>query len=181
MTNDKNPFDDGWLDADDGIDWPADDGEELTGLAAVFSGGPKVSLPAPNLTPGEIAAQATAATPTDQQGQSLPDREGQSLPDREGPILELLKDVTDPELGVNVVDLGLVYGLSVSDDLDVTIDMTLTTPACPLTDQIEFGAQAALADVAKSVTVNWVWLPPWSLDMITEDGREQLRYIGYNL
>jgi len=101
--------------------------------------------------------------------------------EREAAIIERLKEVTDPELGVNVVDLGLVYGVTVDDDFDVTLDMTLTTPACPLTDQIEWGAQTALADVAKSVTINWVWLPPWTLDMITEDGREQLRYIGYNV
>jgi len=99
----------------------------------------------------------------------------------EATVMELLKDVVDPELGVNVVDLGLVYGVTIDGENDVTLDMTLTTPACPLTDQLEFGAQAALADVAKSVTVNWVWLPPWTLDLITEDGREQLRYIGYNV
>ena len=99
----------------------------------------------------------------------------------EATVMELLKDVVDPELGVNVVDLGLVYGVTIDGENDVTLDMTLTTPACPLTDQLEFGAQAALADAAKSVTVNWVWLPPWTLDLITEDGREQLRYIGYNV
>jgi len=103
------------------------------------------------------------------------------LGEREQRIMECLKEVVDPELGINVVDLGLVYGIMVSDENDVTLDMTLTTPACPLTDQIEWGAQTALADVAKSVTVNWVWLPPWSMDLITEDGREQLRYIGYNV
>jgi len=101
--------------------------------------------------------------------------------EREALIIEALKEVVDPELGVNVVDLGLVYGVTVDDDGDVTLDMTLTTPACPLTDQIEWGAQTALADIAKSVTINWVWLPPWTLDKITEDGREQLRYIGYNV
>ena len=101
--------------------------------------------------------------------------------EREAAIIEALKEVVDPELGVNVVDLGLVYGVTVDDDGDVTLDMTLTTPACPLTDQIEWGAQTALADIAKSVSINWVWLPPWTLDKITEDGREQLRYIGYNV
>ena len=99
----------------------------------------------------------------------------------EAAIIEALKEVVDPELGVNVVDLGLVYGVTVDDDGDVTLDMTLTTPACPLTDQLEWGAQTALADIAKSVTINWVWLPPWTLDKITEDGREQLRYIGFNV
>jgi len=99
----------------------------------------------------------------------------------EDAVKQCLLEVVDPELGINVVDLGLVYGVTVSPDNDVTIDMTLTTPACPLTDQIEWGAQTALADVARTVTINWVWLPPWTLDMITEEGREQLRYIGYNV
>ena len=90
-------------------------------------------------------------------------------------------DVIDPELMVNIVDLGLVYDVIVEDDAAVVIDMTLTSPACPLTDQIEYGVQAALDGLAKFATVNWVWLPPWTLDMITESGREQLRYIGYNV
>jgi len=98
----------------------------------------------------------------------------------EATVKELLKEVVDPELGVNIVDLGLLYGVTIEGD-DVTLDLTLTTAACPLTDQLEWGAQTALADVAKSVTVNWVWIPPWTLDMITDDGREQLRYIGYNV
>jgi len=98
----------------------------------------------------------------------------------EATVKELLKEVVDPELGVNIVDLGLLYGVTIEDD-DVTLDLTLTTAACPLTDQLEWGAQTALADVAKSVTVNWVWIPPWTLDMITDEGREQLRYIGYNV
>jgi len=99
----------------------------------------------------------------------------------EATVRELLKEVVDPELGVNIVDLGLLYGVTIEEDGDVTLDLTLTTAACPLTDQLEWGAQTALADVAKSVTVNWVWIPPWTLDMITDEGREQLRYIGYNV
>ena len=94
-------------------------------------------------------------------------------------LLEALKEVVDPELMVNVVDLGLVYDVDIDEDLNVTIDMTLTSPACPLTDQIEWEAQAALGQLARSVTINWVWLPPWTIDMITDDGREQLQAIGF--
>lgn len=94
-------------------------------------------------------------------------------------ILEAMKDVIDPELMVNVVDLGLVYDVHVDEALNVTIDMTLTSPACPLTDQIEWEAQAVLGQLARSVTINWVWLPPWTVEMITEDGREQLQAIGF--
>jgi len=100
---------------------------------------------------------------------------------REEAVLEALKDVVDPELMVNIVDLGLIYGIIVDDDYNVVIDMTLTSPTCPLTDQIEMGAHQALEGIAKTVVVNWVWLPPWTLERITPDGREQLRYVGYNV
>ena len=94
-------------------------------------------------------------------------------------ILEALKEVVDPELMVNVVDLGLIYDVLIDDDLNVTLEMTLTSPACPLTDQIEWEAQAVLGQLARSVTINWVWMPPWSIDMITDDGREQLQALGF--
>ena len=96
-------------------------------------------------------------------------------------IEEAMKDVVDPELMVNVVDLGLLYGVSIEPDGTVVLDMTLTTAACPLTDVIEEQAQQALSFIADKVRIQWVWLPPWTLEMITEDGREQLRAIGYNL
>ena len=94
-------------------------------------------------------------------------------------ILEALKEVVDPELMVNVVDLGLIYDVLIDDDLNVTLEMTLTSPACPLTDQIEWDAQAVLGQLARSVTINWVWMPPWSIDLITDDGREQLQALGF--
>ena len=94
-------------------------------------------------------------------------------------ILEALKEVVDPELMVNVVDLGLIYDVLIDDDLNVTLEMTLTSPACPLTDQIEWEALAVLGQLARSVTINWVWMPPWSIDLITDDGREQLQALGF--
>jgi metal-sulfur cluster biosynthetic enzyme len=96
-------------------------------------------------------------------------------------ILEALRDVLDPELGINVVDLGLVYGVTVSEDRVATVDMTLTSAACPLTDVIEEQAQAALDGLVADLRINWVWLPPWGPDKITEDGREQLRALGFNV
>jgi metal-sulfur cluster biosynthetic enzyme len=96
-------------------------------------------------------------------------------------LVEALKDVVDPELGVNIVDLGLVYGVDRDDLGNVTVNMTLTSPMCPLTEQLEFDVHYVLGHLAKSVTINWVWLPPWTLDNITDDGREQLRAIGYSL
>ncbi|MFP5415444.1 MAG: metal-sulfur cluster assembly factor [Actinomycetes bacterium] len=94
---------------------------------------------------------------------------------------EAMRDVVDPELMVNVVDLGLVYGIHVDDENNATIDMTLTSPTCPLTDRLEYDTQVALGPLVNSVAINWVWLPPWTLDNITDEGREQLRAVGYNL
>jgi metal-sulfur cluster biosynthetic enzyme len=96
-------------------------------------------------------------------------------------ILEALRDVVDPELGINVVDLGLVYGVNVGEDRMLTIDMTLTSAACPLTDVIEEQAAEALEGLVADFRINWVWLPPWGPDKITEDGREQLRALGFNV
>jgi len=99
----------------------------------------------------------------------------------EGDVLEAMKDVVDPELGINVVDLGLVYGAQVHEDATVTLDMTLTSAACPLTDVIEEQTRSALAPLAEDVRINWVWMPPWGPDKITDDGRDQLRALGFNV
>jgi metal-sulfur cluster biosynthetic enzyme len=96
-------------------------------------------------------------------------------------IEEALRDVVDPELGINVVDLGLIYGLHLDDDGAVVIDMTLTSAACPLTDVIEDQARAALEGLVSSHRINWVWMPPWGPDKITMEGREQLRALGFNI
>jgi metal-sulfur cluster biosynthetic enzyme len=110
-----------------------------------------------------------------------------AIPSRDD-LDEAMRDVVDPELGINVVDLGLIYDIRV-DDTDtgrvVTVDMTLTSAACPLTDVIEDQAHSALtggpAPLAAEVKINWVWMPPWGPDKITDDGREQLRALGFNV
>jgi metal-sulfur cluster biosynthetic enzyme len=96
-------------------------------------------------------------------------------------VLEALRDVVDPELGINVVDLGLVYGVDVDGERVATIDMTLTSAACPLTDVIEDQAREALDGIVTDFRINWVWMPPWGPENITEDGREQLRALGFNI
>jgi metal-sulfur cluster biosynthetic enzyme len=103
-------------------------------------------------------------------------------------IEEALRDVVDPELGVNIVDLGLVYDMSMAEQGVLTIDMTLTSAACPLTDMIEDQINAALLGEGSIVagdvtdfTINWVWLPPWGPERITDDGRDQLRALGFNI
>ena len=75
-------------------------------------------------------------------------------------VNEALKDVVDPELGINVVDLGLIYGITVDDTSTAIIDMTLTSAACPLTDVIEDQTRMALDGLVNDFRINWVWMPP---------------------
>jgi metal-sulfur cluster biosynthetic enzyme len=96
-------------------------------------------------------------------------------------LQEALKDVVDPELGINVVDLGLIYGLHIDEENIATIDMTLTSAACPLTDVIQDQTNSALEGLVNDVAINWVWMPPWGPDKITDDGREQLRALGFRV
>ena len=96
-------------------------------------------------------------------------------------VTEALRDVVDPELGINVVDLGLVYGLTVDDANIAVVDMTLTSAACPLQDVIEDQMRMALDGLVADFRVNWVWMPPWGPDKITDEGREQLRALGFNV
>ena len=96
-------------------------------------------------------------------------------------VTESLKDVVDPELGINIVDLGLIYGLTVDDANVAIIDMTLTSAACPLQDVIEDQIRTALDPLVADFRVNWVWMPPWGQDKITDDGRDQLRALGFNV
>src|SRR4029079_6314450 len=99
---------------------------------------------------------------------------------------EAMRDVVDPELGINVVDLGLVYGFKVEQadgGQEAQIDMRFTSAACPLTDVIEDQSRTALvgAGLVNEIKINWVWNPPWGPDKITEDGREQLRALGFTV
>lgn len=101
-------------------------------------------------------------------------------------LQEAMHDVVDPELGINVVDLGLLYGLNVEQGDPgkiALIDLTLTSPACPLTDVIEDQTRTALvgAGLVSEIRINWVWNPPWGPDKITDDGREQLRALGFTV
>ncbi|HEU4547478.1 MAG TPA: metal-sulfur cluster assembly factor [Microlunatus sp.] len=124
-----------------------------------------------------------AVRPSDRVVDQLPDVDLTELSaaGTEEDLWEALKDVVDPELGINVVDLGLIYGLHLEDDNTVTIDMTLTSAACPLTDVIEDQTNTALEGLVNGFAINWVWMPPWGLEKITEDGREQLRALGFNV
>jgi metal-sulfur cluster biosynthetic enzyme len=137
-----------------------------------------------NTATQDTASQDTASQDTASQDTASQDTGPQALteltPEQED-VLEALRDVVDPELGINVVDLGLVYGLDVDADRVATIDMTLTSAACPLTDVIEDQARDALDGLVADFRINWVWMPPWGPENITDDGREQLRALGFNI
>jgi metal-sulfur cluster biosynthetic enzyme len=102
-------------------------------------------------------------------------------PQKYDQVVEALKEVIDPELGVNIYDLGLIYDLQKSDDESLLINMTLTSAGCPLTDVIEEQTAEALDGVVEAFRINWVWMPPWGPERITEDGKEQMRAIGFSI
>lgn len=102
-------------------------------------------------------------------------------PERFDQVIEAMKEIIDPEIGVNIVDLGLVYGLQETEDGALLINMTLTSAGCPLTDVIEEQTAQALDNVVDAFRINWVWMPPWGPERITEDGREMMRAIGFSI
>jgi len=90
-------------------------------------------------------------------------------------ILEVLKQVIDPEIGINIIDLGLVYDVDISND-SVKVTMTLTTPGCPMHDSITSWVDNMISQLIpdKKVIVNLVWEPRWSPDKMTAEAKEQL-------
>ncbi|MCU1506252.1 MAG: hypothetical protein QOG18_688 [Microbacteriaceae bacterium] len=97
-------------------------------------------------------------------------------------VEEALKGVMDPELGVNIVDLGLIYDLAWDDENHaLIISMTLTSAGCPLTDVIEEQTAEALDGVVEQFRINWVWMPPWGPQNITDDGRDMMRALGFSM
>jgi metal-sulfur cluster biosynthetic enzyme len=90
----------------------------------------------------------------------------------EAAILETLRHVMDPELGCNIVDLGLIYGVTITG-AKVAVAMTLTTPGCPMHESLRWGAQQALLSLegVEAAEVEVVWDPPWHPSMMTEAGR----------
>ncbi len=95
-------------------------------------------------------------------------------------VEEALKDVMDPELGINVVDLGLIYDLGRDNENNaLIISMTLTSAGCPLTDVLEEQTAEALDGIVEAFRINWIWMPPWGPEKITEDGRDMMRALGF--
>ena len=96
-------------------------------------------------------------------------------------IWDALLEVVDPELGVDVVNLGLIYDLEVSDGGEAAIEMTLTSIGCPFGPQLEENVRDAVESVegVRQARVDWSFEPPWTPEKITEDGRDQLLAMGY--
>lgn len=94
-------------------------------------------------------------------------------------IVEVLKTVFDPEIPVNIYDLGLIYGVEVDDDSNVTINMTLTAPGCSLADFIVEDVRQRVESISevKSAIVNLVFEPEWNKDMMSEEARLELGFI----
>ena len=111
-----------------------------------------------------------------------PETEGVERPDGEDdpallePVLEALKTVRDPEVPVNLVDLGLIYELTVKRGGTVYIEMTLTTPACPVAQSMPGEVEAAVAAVpgVNEVRVKLVWSPPWDRERMSEEAKLEL-------
>jgi metal-sulfur cluster biosynthetic enzyme len=98
-------------------------------------------------------------------------------------LMEAMKVVRDPEIPVNIVDLGLIYKLELSDEGNVDIDMTLTSMGCPVQDMLQADVELACKSVegVKAVTVNFVWSPPWSTEKMSDDGKEMMRMFGFHV
>ena len=97
-------------------------------------------------------------------------------PPHEAQVREALREVIDPEVGINIVDLGLIYGL-VIHERSVRVTMTMTTPACPLGEQIKSDVNARVMERCpgvREVEVEVVWDPPWRPERITEEARKML-------
>ncbi|GAK35024.1 MAG: metal-sulfur cluster assembly factor [Bacteroides graminisolvens] len=94
-------------------------------------------------------------------------------------IVEILKTVYDPEIPVNIYDLGLIYRIDVNEDASVNVDMTLTAPSCPAADFIMEDVQQKVESVegVKSVNINLVFEPQWDKDMMSEEAKLELGFL----
>jgi len=94
-------------------------------------------------------------------------------------ILKVLKSIFDPEIPVNIYDLGLIYEISVEENGKANITMTLTAPGCPMADQImeEVNQKVGAVDGVTDVNVNLTFNPPWSKDLMSEEAKLELGFL----
>ncbi len=99
-----------------------------------------------------------------------------SFMELETKIIEVLRTVYDPEIPVNIYDLGLIYKIDVDDDRNVAIDMTLTAPNCPIADDIFLDVKTKIEGIReiKSANINLVFDPPWTMELMSEEARNEL-------
>ena len=109
-------------------------------------------------------------------GEPVERPEGDDDPALMEPVLEALRTVHDPEIPVNIVDLGLIYDLVVKKGGTVFVEMTLTTPACPVAQSMPGEVEKAIATVpgVEEVRVSLVWTPPWDRDRMTDEAKLEL-------
>lgn len=95
-------------------------------------------------------------------------------------IIEKLHNVNDPEIGMNIVDLGLIYNVLLDGNNNVTVQLSLTYPGCPLGPTIEEDIRNKLSEIEGmgSIKIEIIWQPPWTQDMIEPDVLEELRFMG---
>jgi FeS assembly SUF system protein len=91
-------------------------------------------------------------------------------------VVDALKDIYDPEIPVNIYDLGLIYGVDATEDGDVAVTMTLTTPHCPVAESMPAEVELRVGSVpgVRDAEVNLVWDPPWGPDKMTDEARLEL-------
>lgn len=94
-------------------------------------------------------------------------------------VVEMLRTVFDPEIPVSIYDLGLVYRIDIDDDANLTVDMTLTAPSCPAADFMMDDARIKLESIEglNSVTINLVFEPEWTQDMMSEEAKLELGFL----
>ncbi len=134
------------------------------------------------LRPAGLHATASQDLPRPPEPAVPAERRTEPASEQAATVLAALSDVIDPDLGVNIVDLGFVRAVAVEGQTAV-ITMTLTSAACPLTNVMESQIRAELAEVrgVEDFRVDWQWIPAWRPADITDGGREQLRAIGFTI
>ncbi|TVQ36773.1 MAG: SUF system Fe-S cluster assembly protein [Geminicoccaceae bacterium] len=131
-----------------------------------------------NDTPSDRVADAAAFLNQPAEDGTSPERQAEveALGEK---IIDVLKTIYDPEIPVNIYELGLVYKIDVDDDDKVHIDMTLTSPACPVAETLppEVERKVATVDGVQGCSVEVVWDPPWHPSMMTEEAQLELGLI----
>ncbi|WP_435153697.1 1,2-phenylacetyl-CoA epoxidase subunit PaaD [Haladaptatus sp. DFWS20] len=134
----------------------------------------------------DIESEPTACAYTDysERGHS-PDElpaTGEGATGLEERVWDALYDIEDPEMPISIVDLGLIYGVQMEGD-SVTVIMTLTYTGCPARKMLTEEIEEAVADVegVESADLELVWSPPWSIEMVTEQGKDDLREFGLSI